>query len=412
MAARLAISLSPRERLHRLSVVFAVELRLKIVAELYMREMSAKQFYEQFGGGSLSRVNQNFKKLAEEGWLRYIRSEGPGGARRGGVEDFYRATEPAFFDADTWGLVPYSIRVASSWNIFGQIAPRLREGLEASEADARHVRELSCNQIRLDETGWQNVIKAIDAHFESLFEEQHDSRLRALQSGEELIPADVFMIAFESPTEGSPHVQYKLVETVREPLAPFAQRLSPLLGDDLRMRIVSVLNEEEMSPTQFHREKGGTSKFAVIRRFKGLEAGGWVTEVGRKRGGKRRGGTEQFYRATRPAFLSYDPCAHPSENLLGTEQWQIFECFCERVLEAMDAGTFDARVDRYVTWTLIRLDRQGWESVIAGIEALFAFILGEQKRAKKHLAKSGERPITMTIGLAALEALKDAAKAP
>jgi hypothetical protein len=37
---------SRAEHLRRLSVVFAVELRLKIVTELYMREMSPKQFFE------------------------------------------------------------------------------------------------------------------------------------------------------------------------------------------------------------------------------------------------------------------------------------------------------------------------------------------------------------------------------
>jgi hypothetical protein len=37
MAARLAIGTNARERLRRLAVVFAVELRMKIVVELYMR---------------------------------------------------------------------------------------------------------------------------------------------------------------------------------------------------------------------------------------------------------------------------------------------------------------------------------------------------------------------------------------
>jgi hypothetical protein len=61
---------------------------------------------------------------------------------------------------------------------------------------------------------------------------------------------------------------------------------------------------------------------------------------------------------------------------------------------------------------LISLDRQGWESVIAGIESLLEFISQEQKRAMLRIAKSGERPITMTVGLGAFEALKDSIKAP
>ena len=65
--------------LRRLSVVYAVELRQKIVTELYMREMSPKQFHAEFGGGSLSRVTKNFERLEQTGWLRRVRTEGPGG---------------------------------------------------------------------------------------------------------------------------------------------------------------------------------------------------------------------------------------------------------------------------------------------------------------------------------------------
>lgn len=77
MVAKVWVGIKSRAaHLRRLSVVFAIELRLKIVTELYMREMSPKQFHEEFGGGTLSRVTHNFEKLAEHGWLRYIRSEG------------------------------------------------------------------------------------------------------------------------------------------------------------------------------------------------------------------------------------------------------------------------------------------------------------------------------------------------
>ena len=58
------------EHLRRLAVVFAVPLRLKIVTELYQREMSPTQFYKEFGGGSVSRVTKHFERLRATGWLR------------------------------------------------------------------------------------------------------------------------------------------------------------------------------------------------------------------------------------------------------------------------------------------------------------------------------------------------------
>src|SRR5882672_11258845 len=132
MAARLAMGVNSRERLRRLSVVFAIELRMKIVVELFMREMSAQQFYEEFGGGSSRRVSQNFTRLAKEGWLRHVYSKGPGGTRHGGKEHFYRATELPFIDSESWALVPFSVRAISTWNFLKQVMPRLRGDLEAA----------------------------------------------------------------------------------------------------------------------------------------------------------------------------------------------------------------------------------------------------------------------------------------
>jgi hypothetical protein len=42
--------------LTRLGIVFAYPIRLIIVRELYMREMSPPQFFEEFGGGSVDKV--------------------------------------------------------------------------------------------------------------------------------------------------------------------------------------------------------------------------------------------------------------------------------------------------------------------------------------------------------------------
>jgi DNA-binding transcriptional ArsR family regulator len=414
MAARLAIGTDARERLRRLAVVFAVELRMKIAVELYMRVMSAPQFYREFGGGSPTRINQNFSTLAKKNWLRLVRSEGPGGRRRGGIEHFYRATEPPFIDAEGWALLPYSVRATSSWNLFKQIAPRLRGDLEVSSNGARHRRDLSCTEVLLDEEGWKRAIAAHDAQFVGFFEEQEDARRRSDLNDEELIRADVFLIAFQSPDSGRLLAASGplLLENPREPLFGFSERLAPILEDDVSLEIVSELNKREISVTQFHRELGGASKPAIGRRFKGLEGGGWAAKGKTKTGGTRRGATEQFYRATKPVIHGYDPGADAPSALKGTESWNTFERLCASIKEAMMSGTFDARADRYLAWLLISLDRQGWESVIAGIESLFEFISEEQRRATLRIAKSGEKPITMTLGLGAFEAMKDSIKAP
>jgi len=410
MAARLAVGFDARERLRRLAVVFAVELRLKIVAELYMREMSAQQFYREFGGGSLSRVSQNFTRLAKEGWLRFLYSKGPGGTRHGGIEHFYRASEPAYFDAESWELLPYSVRCTASLNLFRQIAPRLRRDLESSRTEGSDFkRELTVEPITLDEIGWHRAIQAVSAQFARLYEEQEDARRRSLHSGEELFRADVLLAVFQAPTSSASAVANDLlIESPREPLAPFAERLAPILADEVRRDIVSRLNATELSVTRFHRELGGTSKSGISRRFKGLEAGGWVLKDRRK---QRRGATEQFYRATKPAIKGYEPWADPIALLRETHEWETFEYFCEQVGEAMRFGTFDAMANGFLSWSMLRFDRQGWENALGGIESLAKEIGQEEQRAKKRMAKTGETPIKATIAVAGFEAPSELVKA-
>ncbi|MGC1852420.1 MAG: hypothetical protein WA687_08280 [Solirubrobacterales bacterium] len=383
---------------------------MKIVVELYMREMSAPQFHAEFGGGAPSRINQNFRTLTQKNWLRQVRSEGPGGRRRGGTEHFYRSTELPFMDAESWALLPYSVRATSSWNMLRQISPRLRKDLEMPSREPHYRRDLSCESFVLDEQGWKRSIAALDAQFVSLYEEQEDARRRSELGGEELTRADIYLIGFQSPDNwGQPTTEDLLLEDPGELHIPFPERLAPILEDDVHLGIVSELNKREISVTQFHRELGGASKPAITRRFKRLEASGWVAKGEIKTGGTRRGAAEQFYRATKPAIHSYDPCADAPKALKGTEKWNTFERLCASITTAMMSATFDTRPERYFAWSLISLDRQGWESVIAGIESLSAFLVAEKERAKKRMAKSGAKPVLMTVGLGAFQAPRDVA---
>ena len=48
---------------------------LRIVTELYMKEMSPTQYYEDFGGATKNLVHWHFKQLASHGWLRKVKTE-------------------------------------------------------------------------------------------------------------------------------------------------------------------------------------------------------------------------------------------------------------------------------------------------------------------------------------------------
>lgn len=417
--SRLAARVWTRERsreayLRRLAIVFADELRLKIVTELYMREMSPKQFYEDFGGGSIPRVDRHFKRLAEHGWLRFVRKE-TGGSRRGATEHFYRAPELAVFDPDTWAPLPYSIKVAFSRRSFKQLVERITEALQAETFDARPDRHLSWTPLHLDQVGWERVISAVDGMFESLFDEQDDAKLRIFNSGEKPLLATVGLAAFESSRRGNgvagSQAIPNLVEVQDSPI-PLYVRLSKVFADPLCLKIVAELNLREMSVRQFHEEYGGAPISGIRRRFKTLTEAGWLKKTGEKTGGKRRGATEHFFRATGPATFTNDIWVDVPDPIKPTLSWRTFIQLSEQVEEAMRDGTFDARPDRHLTWSLLRLDRQGWEKVVAAIDAVFALLFEEQESARRRMGASGEEAIRATVALAVFESPQDSVKAP
>jgi hypothetical protein len=371
---------------------------------------------EEFGGGSIPRVTQNFERLAETGWLRHIRSEGPGGSRHGATEHFYRATELAFCDLETWAMLPYSIRVAFSWNAFKQIAQRLREAMEALTFQARPDRHLTATRLLLDQQGWERVSDAVSTEFVSQFEEQEDARRRVSHTGEELIRASTVLMTFEMPRRDEGQVGPALVES-REPLVPFPVRLSKVFADEVCIQIIDEANRRKISAPQFHADFGeefGVSLDGVRRRFRRVAEISWLKEVGGRTGGRRRGAVEKFYQATGPAFFDNQdgPWASVPDSLRQTDGWRTVEQLSEEVKAAMVAGTFDARKDRCLAWSILSLDQRGWEKVIASVEALLAFVLEEQELARARMEKSGEKPIAVAIALGAFESAPESIKEP
>jgi hypothetical protein len=193
---------------------------------------------------------------------------------------------------------------------------------------------------------------------------------------------------------------------------PFTLRMAKVFADSLRIEILSELNTRELSPKGFFDEFGGGTLSRVSRAFDLLYEYGWLELVRTETGGRRRGAVEHFYRATGPAVFDESTWPEVPDSLKNVFTWRAFLTLAERVKEAVAAGTIDAREDRHFTWTTLRLDLQGWRSVIARTDALFHFIFAEQKRADARMSETGEEAIPMTVALAAFESPKDTEKHP
>jgi hypothetical protein len=389
----------------RLSVVFADPIRLKIVTELFHREMSPSQFHAAFGGGSLQRVAGHFKRLRETGWLRHVREE-TGGGRRGGVENFYRAPRLAVFDNEAWAQLPMAIRIEFSWRIFEQFAERVKIALEAGTFDARSDRHFTWTPLVLDEHGRLNVVRLVDDLFSVLFEEQADARIRLSHSSDPPLEATIGLAAFESP-----RLRRNRSGLVLPPPSPdqalseqeFTKRISKIFRSKTNLKIVTECSLREMSPSQFAAEFASEEASDVARRFRLLCEQGWLVKERSETGGRRRGATETFYRATRPAIFDTRCWAQVPPEIRKRNSWRIFEQLAEQTREAMDAATFDARPDRHHTWTPLVLDELGWKQVIEAVDGVFFAVLQEERAARERLAQSDEEPVIATVYLAAFE---------
>lgn len=202
------------------------------------------------------------------------------------------------------------------------------------------------------------------------------------------------------------------VETESKSKWPLLLRLSKVFADPLRMKILAECNMRELSPKLFYKEFGGGSLPRVSRAFDVLAEYGWLSPTRTETGGKRRGAVEHFYRATESAVFDEDIWPDVPDSMKALVSWRILETLTQQMREAMEAGTIDAREDRHLTWTPLRLDQQGWENVIARVDAIFHFLFEEQEEANLRMAESGEESIPMTVALAAFESPKDTTKQP
>lgn len=392
-------------------MVFADPIRLTIVTALFQREMSPSQFYVRYGGGTLSRVDKHFTRLTQYGWLRKVRSES-GKGRRGATQNYYRAPELAVFDAETWARLPRSLREEFSWRIFEQFAERVKQALDAGSFDTREDRHFTWTPLVLDEPGRKRVITRVDDLFYGLSEEQVDARIRCEHTGEIPISVTAGFAAFDSPKpeRNRQGLLLPLSPGIRESLddEAFTMRLARIFSNETNLKIVTELGLREMSPSEFAREYGREEVGKISRRFKTLTDQGWLVKVRQETGGARRGARETFYRATEPAIFDGRGWSRLPDDDRGAYSWHIFRQLAEQVREAMDARTFDSRVDRHHTWIDLALDSHGWKQVVDAVDAVFYEILEEGEKARRRLQSSTEEAAIATVYLAVFESPRSA----
>ena len=194
----------------------------------------------------------------------------------------------------------------------------------------------------------------------------------------------------------------------RQPRREFPRTRAEILSHPLRVRMLEIANELDVSAVSFVRGgyagtlldhlDEGLAVSQVSYHFRKLVRAGCVEIVQHR---IRRGAVENVYRGAARAHLTDGrweslPSAR-REQVTGA----ILQGLMARAESAVLEGTFDAREDRALAWVQLRLDEQGWRELAELCQGMRASVERVREAAEERLGRAGEpvdaSPITWGV---------------
>jgi DNA-binding transcriptional ArsR family regulator len=174
--------------------------------------------------------------------------------------------------------------------------------------------------------------------------------------------------------------------------------VSAALGHPLRVRILEVLNDRDMSPVQFFREnlapaEGNFGLSGISHHFKELRKSGCLEVVDTI---PRRGSVEHVYRGVaRATFTDHDWARKLTPEQRSRVTRTVLQGLMARADGAIMAETFDNRIDRHLSWIAMEMDEQGWSALTALQWETLQKAEAIREEAAERIADSGESfPVT------------------
>jgi DNA-binding transcriptional ArsR family regulator len=164
-------------------------------------------------------------------------------------------------------------------------------------------------------------------------------------------------------------------------------RLAKALSHPMRTRILAILNEQVASPNEIA-EMIGEKLPNVSYHVRALAELDCIELV---RTAQRRGAIEHYYKAVKRPFFSDLDWRHLPRSGRQAISDLTLQLIWDEVTEAVEAGTFDARTDRYLIRSPLVLDEQGWGELNDALARVVQESERIAARSGKRLAKSGER---------------------
>ena len=176
-------------------------------------------------------------------------------------------------------------------------------------------------------------------------------------------------------------------------------RIAKALSHPMRARILVILNDRVASPNEIA-ETIDERLPNVSYHVRALVELGCIELVDTA---QRRGAIEHYYRAIiRPFFSDRDWKRIPRSARLAISDTAL-ELVWEDVSDAVKAGTFDGRTDRYLTHTPMILDEQGWAEMTAVLAKASAEAEKVASRSAERLTRSKDDGVPTRVVLMQFE---------
>ena len=180
-------------------------------------------------------------------------------------------------------------------------------------------------------------------------------------------------------------------------------RIAKALSHPMRARILRILNERVASPNEIA-ETIDERLPNVSYHVRALLDLGCIELVDTA---QRRGAIEHYYRAVvRPFFSDSDWKRIPRSGRQAISD-TLLQVMWEDVSEAIEAGTFDSRPNRYLTHTPIVVDEEGWSELADIMARALREVEKVQAQSARRLKKSKEAGVPTKVVLMHFESPPD-----
>jgi len=176
-------------------------------------------------------------------------------------------------------------------------------------------------------------------------------------------------------------------------------RIAKALSHPMRARILRILNERVASPNEIA-ETIDERLPNVSYHVRALLDLGCIELVDTA---QRRGAIEHYYRAVvRPFFSDSDWKRIPRSGRQAISD-TLLQVMWEDVSDAIEAGTFDSRPNRYLTHTPIVVDEEGWSELADIMARALRDVEKVESQSARRLKRSKEAGVPTKVVLMQFE---------